>query len=162
MKIVVQNKFSLGGSSHVTDEAGNLLYKVKGKIGILSPTRKKKIYSPDGKLIYTVRNKYWRLFWHKAFIFDANGEKLVTLRRKFSFNSNFAIDGSTADFRIDGDIIGRNYTIYRNNEAIGRVLSRFVVVLNSFEAEVLKPEDAPLVAAFIIAIDNIRDRKNRG
>lgn len=160
MKLNVKNKFSLGGSSTVTDERGNIALKVKGKV--FSPTHKKKICGADGNLVYKVRNKFWRLFWHKAFIYDANGEKLVTLRRKFSFNNNFAIDGSTADYRIDGDIIGRNYSVYRNGVLIGSVVSRFVVMLDSFDIDVVKEEDAPLLVAFVIAIDNIRDRKSRG
>lgn len=161
MKLRVKNKFSLMGSSSVTDEGGNLVYKVKGKLGLFSPTRKKRVCTSDGILLYKVRNKFWRLFWHKAFIIDVHGDKVATLRRKFSFKNNFAIDGNHDDYRVDGDIIGRNYTVYRNNEPIGSVVSKFVVMLNEFEVDVYNPDDAAFVVAFVIAIDNIRDRKSK-
>ena len=45
MIVIVRNKvFSLTGSSTVKDEAGKDVYRVKGKLRLFSPTRKKKIY----------------------------------------------------------------------------------------------------------------------
>lgn len=52
MIVIVRNKvFSLTGSSTVKDEAGKDVYRVKGKLRLFSPTRKKKIYDMDKKLL---------------------------------------------------------------------------------------------------------------
>ena len=63
MKIFIKNKLiSFGGSSTAVDESGNKVLKIKGKWVLFSPTKKKKIYDKNGKLLYIVRNK-WFNWW---------------------------------------------------------------------------------------------------
>ena len=55
MRFWVKNKImTLGGSSFVTDEQGNKLLKIKGKI--FSPTHKKIVCDPSGNKLFVVRN----------------------------------------------------------------------------------------------------------
>ena len=83
MIVIVRNKvFSLTGSSTVKDEAGKDVYRVKGKLRLFSPTRKKKIYDMDKKLLYVVRNKWFNCFLHRAFIFDGHKNKICTLKNQ--------------------------------------------------------------------------------
>ena len=69
MKVTIKNNFfSLGGSSTVKDESNNPVFKVKGKF--FSITHKKRVCDLNGKVLYTVRNKWINWFVHKAFIYN--------------------------------------------------------------------------------------------
>lgn len=157
MKLLIKNKFvSMGGSSKVTDEAGNTVYIVKGKI--FSIRKKKKICDASGKVLYRVRNKYWNFLMHSAFVCDASGEKICKVKQKFSLKANFIIEGYKDEISIEGNILGFNFTIYRNGQAIGSIQRPIISITDTFLLESYDDADAPFLVSFIIAIDNILDR----
>lgn len=157
MKLYVKNKFgSIGGSSKVLDENNEPVYKVKGKI--FSITRKKRICDLDGNVLYRVRNKYWHFFLKSAFIYDADGEKIVTVKRKLRFKNDYSVQGTQDEIKIDGTIFGWNFKVIKNGEIIGTIKRNFTVFVDAFELDVDNPDDAPFMIALVIAIDNITDR----
>ena len=79
---------SITGGSFVKDEAGNEPYIIKGKF--FSITRKKQILDKDGNLLYVVCNKLWNFFNKRAYIYNADGEKVLTLLKKgFKIENKF-------------------------------------------------------------------------
>ena len=79
MKLYIKNKvFSWGEGSKVLDANQNPVYKVKGKA--FSITRKKYIYDMQDNLLFMVRNKWFNWFVHKAYIYDANKNKIATVK----------------------------------------------------------------------------------
>ena len=162
MKYVIKNKIiSLGSSSTVRDENGNDLFFVKGRI--ISPTRHKTVEALDGTPLYRVRNKFFHILLPKVFLLDANGKKLITIKKKsyFSFRQNFIIlpePGCDLRISIDGDIIGRHYDILDNGEPVAHVRRNFNLVKDSFWLETEDEEKAPLYIAFVIALDNYYDK----
>ena len=159
MRLLIKNKLvSMGGSSKVTTEEGAPAYIVKGKV--FSIRRKKKITDTSGNILYRVRNKFWNFIMHSAFVCDAKGNKLCKVKRKFSFKSNFVITGYGDEIRVDGDIIGRNFTVYRNEQPIGAIKQHFLTVTDTFMLESYNDADAPFLVALVIAIDNIFDKHN--
>jgi len=156
MQLLVKNKIvSLKGSSFVTNEAKEKVFIVNGKL--ISPTRKKFIKDKDGKLLYIVRNKFWRLFLYKAFIYDANKVKIATVVRKFSLKAKFEILGTDRPFRIDGNILGWNFDIIFGDEVIGHISRKVIALSDQFMLDVKHDEDAPFLVALVIALDNIVD-----
>lgn len=157
MKLYVKNKLgSIGGSSKVLDENKEPVYKVKGKI--FSITRKKRICDLDGNVLYRVRNKYWHFFLKSAFIYDADGEKIVTVKRKLRLKNDYSVQGTQDEIKIDGTIFGWNFKVIKNGEIIGTIKRNFTVFVDAFELDVDNPDDAPFMIALVIAIDNITDR----
>ena len=157
MKLYVKNKLgSIGGSSKVLNENNEPAYKVKGKI--FSITRKKRICDLDGNVLYRVRNKYWHFFLKSAFIYDADGEKIVTVKRKLRLKSDYSVQGTQDEIKIDGTIFGWNFKVIKNGEIIGTIKRNFTVFVDAFEIDVDNPDDAPFMIALVIAIDNITDR----
>ena len=78
MKVFIKNKLiSLGGASTVTNEQQEVVFNVDGKV--ISPTRKKFIYDKDDNLLYVVRNRWFNMFAHKVYIYDADKNKLATM-----------------------------------------------------------------------------------
>lgn len=158
MDLMIKNKWvSLGGSSTVKDMEGKDVFFVKGKI--FSFTRKKFIQDMDGNLKFVVRNKFWRLFQRKAFVIDANGETVATVRRKiFSLHDHYFIYSSLGDLQIRGNILCYDYHITLNGEEIGHI-ARKISLRDSFVLTIDDKYDAATFVALVIAIDNITDRR---
>lgn len=156
MILIIANKIiSFGGSSTVKDEVNNDVYIIKGKV--LTFTKKKCIKSLDGKVLYTVRNKFFRLFTNSAFIYDKNGNKVLKVTRRFTLKNNFKITGITDNYRIDGDFWGWDFSIYKGKERIGHVGRNLNVFKDSFILQVFDRQEEALLVSFVIAIDNIID-----
>ena len=158
MELAIRNKWiSLGGASTVTDLSGKDVLKVKGKV--FTFTRKKRIMDLNDNLLYTVRTKFFSLFGRKAYVIDPSGNKIVTIRKKLlSFRDKFFIESTLGDLVIDGNILGFNYNISLNGQVIGHI-SRRVSLRDSFVLTINDRFDYALFTAFVIAIDNITDRK---
>ncbi len=164
MKYIIKNKIiSLGGSSTVRDEAGNDLFLVKGRV--FTFTKYKKICSLDKKPLFKVRNKFWHLLLPKVFIMDAEGKKILMVKKKkfFSLRQNFVIlpmNGSDLNITIDGDLIGRHYDILDNGVPVAHVRRNFNLIKDSFWMETEYDDKAAFYVAIVIALDNYFDKLN--
>ena len=161
MELIIKNKWvSLGGSSTVQDATGKDLLVVKGKF--FTFTSKKYINDLEGKTLYVVRNKFWRLFQRKAFVEDAQGNILATIRRKiFSMSDHYFIESSSlGNLEIKGNILQYNYNINLNGESVGHI-ARKVSLRDSFVLTIDDKQDYVKFVALVIAIDNITDKKDR-
>ena len=163
MKYIIKNKiFSIGGGSTVTDESGNDLYYVKGKL--FTFTKKKYIRTLDKEVLYTVRNKFFFLLLPKVYLMDASGKEILLIKKKsiFSFRQNFEIitlDSSAGhNYSIQGDYIGRHYDILDNGIPVAHVRRNFNLIKDSFWLETDMTENAPFYIAFVIALDNYYDK----
>lgn len=148
---------SLGGSSKVLDENGVDKFKVKGKV--FSIRRKKKICSLDGKLLYFVKNKFFNWWTHTCFIFDAQGQKIASVKNR-GYKGGYDVVGFTDEISIDGwGVTG--YTINKNGKQIGSVKPKIMSMTDTFEVDIDDAEDTAFVVAMVIAIDNIGDKTSR-
>ena len=161
MQIAIRNKWiSLGGSSIVRDLSEKDLLRVKGKI--FTFTAKKFINTLDDKILYIVRNKFWRIFTRKAFILNPEKQVVAIVRRKiFSLHDRYFIEETNyGDFEIMGNILGYNYDIKLNGQVVGHV-SRKISLRDSFVLTIDDNADWKFFVALVIAIDNITDRRRQ-
>lgn len=163
MVYVIKNKIiSLGASSTVRDENGVDQFFVKGKI--FTFTKKKFIMDIEKKnTFYTVRNKFFHILLPKVFISDAQGNRILMLKKKklLSFKQDFVclpLNGADYDITIDGDYISRNCTIFDKGQPIAKLRRNFNLIKDSFMLDVDDVEKAPLIIAIIIAFDNYYDK----
>ncbi len=158
--LVIKNKmFSITGKSTVQDENGADKFIVKG--AVFSLRRKKQVYDLDGNLLYTIKNKLIRFLTNSCYIYDADGNKVARIKQKFKiFKKEFILLGYADEIEIKGDFIQHCLEIFKNGEKIGEVGKKFVSLVDSFTLVSYNDEDAPLLVALVIAIDNIND-KNR-
>ena len=131
--------------------------KVKGKF--FSFTSKKFIQDLNGQTKYIVRNKFWRLFRYSAVVYNANGEKVCTIRRKiFSLHDHYFIESSMGDLQIRGNILTFNYAVLLNGQEVGHI-ARNISLRDSFTLTISDNFDMYTFVALVIAIDNITDRR---
>lgn len=155
MRLIIKNKFfSLSGSSYVTYENGENAYIVKGKL--FSITKKKFLCDLNGNKIYMIRNKWWKLLMNSALIYDDNNNLVVKVKQKFGFRKTFNFIGYKDDIKVDGNFLGWDLTIYKNNQIIGTI-TRQIDWTDSFILDTNEENDIPLIIAIVIAIDNIFD-----
>lgn len=161
MVLYVKNKFvSIDGGSFVVDEQGNKLYQIKGKV--ISPTRKKYIYDINGNLLYIVRNKFWHFFTKKAFIYNADNTKYCKVKERFLGVAPI-IANCDDELVCEFAGLGKGVSVYKNGVLIGRwgigASNLGDVFRDSYRINVEVIEEAPLLVALVIAMDNIHDSR---
>ena len=157
MKLFIKNKvFTVGGASFVLNEAGEKVYTVKGKW--FSPTKKKIVKDMEGETLYKVRNKWFNFFFNKAYIYDAENEKVAKV-------TNDGLLGLKIVDYPDNIVVKRGFKwkreIYKNGECIGSVARNADFFRDAFTLEINDNEDIPFFVALVIAIDNIRDKDRK-
>ena len=161
MEQIVKNKvISMGGSSYVVTPDGEQKYKVKGKV--FSITKKKWLCDLEGNKLFLIRNKYFRLFTNKALIYNNEKEKIAYVKtHMFSIKKRLTVEGYGKEIIIDNQKIslGFHYNILVDGEEIGTISRDFkiIAIRDQFNVTAHKEEDAPLLVALTIAIDNIGD-----
>lgn len=154
MKLFIKNKImSVGAGSTVKNEAGEDVYRVKGKW--FSPTKKKIIKDMDGNVLYKVRNKWFNFLFNKAYILDSDGQKVGKVTNDgmlgfkiVDYTDNVVVQHSAVWVR----------EIYKNGELIGTTTRNFDLWRDSFTLDIKDDEDIPFYIALVIALDNIRDK----
>ncbi len=155
MRFWVKNKIiTFGGSSFVTDEQGNKMFKIKGRI--FSPTHKKIVCDVAGNRLFVVRNKFWHFFRRSAFVINIDGEKLLKITKKF-WTNHFIVDNYDSEIEIDGTWVGWNLEVLKDGKLAGRISRNITLVRDSFRVETSADEHNALLTAIVVAIDNIFD-----
>lgn len=160
MELAIRNKWiSLRGSSVVKDTNEKDVMIVRGKF--FTVTSKKFICNLDGTARFMVRNKFWRIFHRKAFIYDvASNERIATIKRKiFSFHDRYFIESTYGKIEIIGNIFQFNYSIKLNDVEIGHV-ARKISLRDSFVLTLNDDANPMFYVALVIAIDNITDQRD--
>ena len=160
MKIKIINKMvSLGGSSKVLDEQDKPLLKVKGKF--FTMTRKKWVRELDGKKLYMVRQKLISPIHHINYIFDAEGNRLSEVSSGFlTFSDKASITSSFGPINIEQGGSWGDYDILVKGEKVGSVTRQAFSMTNSFLLDIDESKyDWRYFVALVIALDNIRDKK---
>lgn len=159
MKLFIKDKFlSLHRNMHILDENNQPYLLVEGKL--FSPTHKRVVKDKNGVPLFYVRRKFFHLL-PKAYIYDSEHTLYAKIKKKFGFKQNFDITGFLGDINVEGSIFAWNFSIYQDGNLIGTIQRRMDVLVDSFELEVIHPENAAFLVAFVAAIDNIYDSKSK-
>ena len=160
MKLYIKNKaITIGGSSEVVNENKEPVYEVKGKW--FTFTRKKKMYDMEGKLLYTIRNKYWSFGSHKALVFNAEGERVATIKKgRFSLNLNYEILDTENEMSIEGKFFTGKSTIMKNGKPVATISREFSLFKEAFALET-EEEDIAFYTALVVAFDNLNDERDK-
>ncbi len=158
MQLAIKNKWiSLGGASIVQDLNGNDVLKVKGKI--FSIRRQKFVTKLTYELLYTFRNKFISLFGRTAFVLDAKGQIMATVRKKIiSLHDRYFVESPLGKTEITGNILGYDYHVILDGKEIGHIARR-ISLRDSFVLDIDDSFDYQFFVALVIAIDNVTDRR---
>ena len=156
MKVFIRNKLvSLGGASTVLNEQQEEVFRVEGKI--FSPRKKKLMYDKDGNLLYIIRNRFFNMFTYKVHIFDAEKNKLATIKKnKWSFNLKYKIEDCVDEMELQGKWFRGESAIMKNGEQVGVIKREFSLISDHYSLEA-DEKDINFLTALCIAFDNLKD-----
>ena len=150
-----QRLVSIGDDFDITDEHGNLAYKVDGKVLRLRDTFV--IEDLDGREVATIREK--KLALRESMNVLRAGATIATVRKaRFApFRDRFSVDVvGGRDMVAQGDILRHEYEIRRGGgEAVARISKHRFAMRDTYGIEIAPGEDEGLGLAVAVAIDEM-------
>ena len=177
MELLVKNKLgSITGASKVLNEKDEQVYLVKGSFAsnVFTKKHRKKIMTMDKKLIYSVCDKRLHgLLTRACIIYDANNKEIARVKQNGAFKCGYEVEGVDQKMEIIGAFIDRDGAqIKYGSEIIGHIISgnlkkstdKVIMtagITDKYRIIFKDQEDAPLLVAIVIAIDNMHDAEKR-
>jgi uncharacterized protein YxjI len=149
-----EKMFAIGDDYWIETGVGRRAFKVDGKALRVRDTLI--IEDPDGRALYKIQEKKVRIR-DTMEIEDDSGtvatvkKAMITpLRDRLSVN----VRGG-ADLDVQGNIVDHEYTIERGHEKVAEVSKRWFRVRDTYGIEVAPGQDASLVIAITVCIDQM-------
>jgi uncharacterized protein YxjI len=152
MYVIRERMFRLGEDSDITDQAGQPVLHVDGKV--LSLHNRLILRDPAGREVGQVHRKLAAL--RPTYEITLGGKDVAEVRKHLftPFGERFTIDvPGPDDLQIRGDLLGHEFTIDRDGQVVATVSKRWLTVTASYAVEVAPGEDDLLILASVLALD---------
>ena len=152
MYVIRERMFGLGEDCDITDEAGQPVLHVDGKV--LSLHNRLILQDPAGREVGRVNRKLAAL--RPTYEITIDGKDVAEVRKHLftPFGERFAIDVHGADgMEIDGDLLSHEFTIQRDGQTVATVSKRWLSMTASYAVQVTPGEDDVLILASVLALD---------
>ena len=152
MYIIRERLFRLGEDSDITDEAGQPVLHVDGKV--LSLHNRLILRDPAGRETGQVHRKLAAL--RPTYEITIDGKDVAEIRRHVlaPFGERFTIDVHGAgDMEIDGDLLSHEFTIERDGQTVATISKRWLSMTASYAVDIAPGENDLLVLASVLALD---------
>jgi uncharacterized protein YxjI len=152
MYVIRERLFRLGEDSDITDEAGQPVLHVDGKV--LSLHSRLILRDPDGREAAQVHRKLAAL--RPTYEITIDGKNTAEVRKHLftAFHERFTIDVIGAgDMEITGDLLSHEFTIQRDGHTVATISKRWLTVTASYAVDVAPGEDDLLILASVLALD---------
>ena len=152
MYVIRERLFGLGEDSDITDEAGQPVLHVDGKV--LSLRNRLILRDPAGREAGQVHRKLAAL--RPAYEITLGGKDVAEVRKHLftPFGERFTIgvhDGGGME--IDGDLLSHEFTIQRDGRTVATISKRWLSMTASYAVQVAPGEDDVLILASVLALD---------
>ena len=152
MYVIRERLFRLGEDSDITDQAGQPVLHVDGKV--LSLHNRLILQDPAGREVGQVHRKLAAL--RPAYEITLGGKDVAEVRKHLftPFGERFTIDvPGPDDMQISGDLLSHEFTIDRDGQVVATVSKRWLTVTASYAVEVAPGQDDLLILASVLALD---------
>jgi uncharacterized protein YxjI len=152
MYVIREWMFRLGEDSDITDEAGQPVLHVDGKV--LSLHNRLILTDPAGREVGQVHRKLAAL--RPAYEITIDGKDAAEVRRHLltPFGERFTIDVHGAgDMQISGDLLSHEFTIDRDGRTVATISKRWLTATASYAVDIAPGEDDLLILASVLALD---------
>jgi uncharacterized protein YxjI len=159
MYVIRERMFRMGEDSDITDEAGQLVLHVDGKV--MSLHNRLVLQDPSGREAGQVHRKLAAL--RPTYELTIGGKDVAEVRKHLftPFGERFTIDVHGAgDMEISGDLLGHEFTIERDGQTVATVSRRWLSVTDSYAVDVAPGEDTVLILASVLALDLALDAEH--
>ena len=152
MYVIRERMFRLGEDSDITDEAGQPVLHVDGKV--LSLHNRLILREPAGREVGQVHRKLAAL--RPTYEITIDGKDVAEVRRHLlaPFGERFTIDVHGAGgMEIRGDLLSHEFTIERGGHIVAAITKRWLTATTSYAVDIAPGEDDLLILASILALD---------
>lgn len=161
MRYVIREKlFHLAEDSAITDQAGQPVFQVDGKIFSLHHTLVMRDMA--GNEVATVRQHMIALT--PTFEITRAGQEVAEVRKKlFSpFIERFTIDiPGPDDLQVTGSLFEHEFTISRQGAVVATISRAWISLTASYGVDIVPGEDDALILATVLALDLVQDEQRR-
>jgi len=151
MYVIRERLFRLGEDSDITNEAGQPVLRVDGKV--LSLHHRLILRDPAGRETGRVHRKLAAL--RPAYEITVGGKDVAEVRKHLftPFGERFTIDVHGGGMQIGGDLLSHEFTIARDGQTVATISKRWLTMTASYAVEVAPGEDDLLILASVLALD---------
>jgi uncharacterized protein YxjI len=160
MYLIRERFFRMGEDSDITDEAGQPVLHVDGKV--LSLRDRLILRDPDGREVAQVHRKLVAL--RPTYEISVGGQEIAEVRKRFftPFGDRFTIDiPGPDDLEMTGDLFDHEFTIRRGGQTVATVSKRWFSVRDTYAVDIAPGEDHLMILASVLALDLAEDRERR-
>lgn len=149
MKLLFKQRFlSWLGSYDIYGEAGEVLYTVKGKVGL---GHRFNVYDSLGNQVGEINQVVFRVL--PEYAITVGGQQLGSVKKKFHlFKQDYDID--YMGWYADGDFFGFDYAIYDvSGNQVASISKQLFKFTDTYVIDVLNPQNALYALMLTVAID---------
>jgi uncharacterized protein YxjI len=150
--MIRQVLFRLGNDSEITDESGQRVYEVDGKV--LSLRDVLVIKDTAGNQVAQVQRKLIAL--RPTYEITAGGQELAEVRKHLftPFGDKFTIDVPGADdLEMKGNLLDHEFTIQRGGQTVATVSKQWFTLRDTYGVDVDPGENVLLILTSVLALD---------
>jgi len=158
--VIREQLFRLGEDSAITDESGNMVFQVDGKV--LTLRDRLILRDQSGQEVATVHRRLMAL--RPTYEISVHGQPAAQVRKHFftPFRDKFTIDvPGPDDLEMTGSLLDHNFTIKRHNDTVATVSKQWLTFRDTYGVEIAPGEDDALILASVLALDLANDREDR-
>jgi uncharacterized protein YxjI len=152
MYVIREHLLRLGEDSDITDEAGQFVLHVDGKV--LSLHDRLILRDQAGRETGQVYRKLAAL--RPTYEITIDGKNVAEVRRHLlaPFGARFTIDVPGASgMQIRGDLLGHEFTVDRDGHTVAAISKRWLTATARYAVDIAADEDDLLILASILALD---------
>jgi uncharacterized protein YxjI len=162
MRYVVRERFfRIGEDNDITDDQGNPVYQVDGKL--LSLRQMMIVNDLQGNQVAQVHRKLVSVLPHYEIDFPNTAEP-TEVHQRFSnpLKPKWTISQpGQPDMDITGNFFGHNFTIERGEQQVATVSKQWVTLTDTYGIDIADNENDLLILCSVLALEAEQDQKSR-
>jgi uncharacterized protein YxjI len=158
MYLIRERFFRLGEDSDITDEQGQPVLHVDGKV--LTLHDRLVLRDPAGREVAQVHRKLVTL--RPTYQISVAGHKVAEVRKHLftPFVDKFTIDiPGPHDLEMTGDLFDHEYTIRRGDQTVATISKRWFSGRDTYAVDIASDQDDLLILASVLALDLAEDHE---
>jgi uncharacterized protein YxjI len=158
MYVIREKMFHLAEDSDITNESGELVLRVEGKI--MSLHQRLILRDPAGREVAQVHRKLAAL--RPTYEITIDGKNVAEVRQHWftPFRERLTIEVPGAgDMEISGDLFSHEFTIQQDGHTAATISKRWLSLTASYAVDVAPGEDDLLILASVLALDLALDQQ---
>jgi uncharacterized protein YxjI len=160
MYLVKERFFALGDDFDITDEHGQRVLHVDGKV--LSLRGRLVVEDPAGRPVAEVTRKLVAL--RPTYEISIGGERAAQVRKHLftPFRDKFTIDiPGPDDLEMTGNLLDHEFTIRQGGQTVATVSKRWFSLHDTYAVDVAPGQDDVLILAAVLALDMAEERERK-